>query len=224
MNARRALVLLAVLLAGALPAGCGHPVPAVARVVSDGQLPRSAPELERLIIPTVPSRLPRMPDDAVVPPAGGKGLDDVARYAKDAAREREVLRRYGYRFGWERYWGRSAGSTAVPLVAMPMTSVFVYQFGDWTAASVYSRDLAANEAEYYRGMLEDDPPDLPGACRLLRVDGPSPSAGLRGPAAFAWCAHGVFSVSVSAVSDTPQAARAEVVAALRAQLRRLPAG
>jgi hypothetical protein len=188
-------------------------MPGVARVMSDAQIPRSAQELERLIIPDVPSGLPRLPDDGLDPPAGPKALDDVARYAKDPGHEHQVLQDYGYRFGWERFWGRGMA---------PVTSVFVYQFRDWAAAGVYTRDLAGNDAEHYQGMLQPDPPGLPAGCWLLSVDHPSRTAGLAGPAAFAWCAHGVFSVSVTAVRDSPRAAAAEVGAALRDQLARLP--
>jgi hypothetical protein len=45
---------------------------------------------------------------------------------------------------------------------------------------------------------------------------------LHGPAAFAWCVHGVFSVSASAVTDSVDAAEEEVHAVLTAQLELLP--
>ena len=45
---------------------------------------------------------------------------------------------------------------------------------------------------------------------------------LTGPAAFAWCAEGVFTVAVTAVAADPAAARAELTAVVAAQLERLP--
>lgn len=205
--------VLAMALATLLISGCGASMPGVARVVSTGQVPGSAQELERLVITEVPSGLPRLPDDGLEPPAGRKDLEDVARYARDPGHEQKILREYGYRFGWERFWGRGTG---------PMTSVFVYQFRDWASAGVYAREIAGNDAERYRGMLQEDPSQLPAGCWLLTVTHPDPSSGLHDPTAFAWCGHGVFSVSVTAVSDSSRAAQAEVAAALRAQLRRLP--
>lgn len=213
MSTLRPPAVLAAVLAAALLSGCGSSMPAVATADSGGHVPGSAQELEQLLITDVPSGLPRVPDDGLQPPAGRKDLDDVARYAKDPGHEQQVLREYGYRFGWERFWGRGTG---------PTTSVFVYQFRDWASAGVYAREIAGNDAEYYHGMLQNDPPQLPAGCWLLTVDQPSSSAGLHGPAAFAWCGHGVFSVSVTAMSTSPRAAQAEVAAALRAQLRRLP--
>jgi hypothetical protein len=213
MSTPRPPAVLAAVLAVVLLGGCGSSMPAVATVVSGGTVPNTAQDLEKLVITDVPSRLPRLPDDGLQPPAGRKDLEDVARYAKDPGHEQQVLREYGYRFGWERFWGRGTG---------PTTSVFVYQFRDWASAGVYAREIAGNDAEYYHGMLQNDPPQLPAGCWLLSVDKPSSSAGLHGPAAFAWCGHGVFSVSVTAVSTSPQAAQAEVATALKAQLRRLP--
>jgi hypothetical protein len=101
-----------------------------------------------------------------------------------------------------------------------VTSVFIYEFEHRAGAGAYARDLAGNEAEYYRGMLRDDPPELPGGCRLLTVE--HPSGGLPGPAALAWCGHGVFSVSVTSVADSAAGATDEVAAVVRAQLERLP--
>ena len=66
---------------------------------------QSAEELGALVVAEVPSGLPRLPDDELEPPAGAKAVEDVAEYADDPAREREVLEDYGYRYGWERFWG-----------------------------------------------------------------------------------------------------------------------
>jgi hypothetical protein len=41
---------------------------------------------------------------------------------------------------------------------------------------------------------------------------------------FAWCAHGVFSVAVTAMARTVAAAEAEVRSVLSSQLDRLPPG
>ena len=53
---------------------------------------------------------------------------------------------------------------------------------------------------------------------------PEPDVELSGPAAFAWCGHGVFSVSVTSVADSVDAAEEEVRAVLAEQLDRLPPG
>ena len=71
------------------------------------------------MVTEVPSGLPRLPDDQLEPPAGPKAVDDIADYSDDPARERDVLEQYGYRYGWERFWGTSSA---------PMTGVFVDQF------------------------------------------------------------------------------------------------
>ena len=60
-------------------------------------------------------------------------------------------------------------------------------------------------------------------CRLLTVD-EEPETELSGPAAFAWCGHGVFSVSVTAISDSVDAAEEEVREVLADQLDLLPPG
>jgi hypothetical protein len=178
--------------------------------------PVGAPdELEALIVPTVPSGLPRLADDELDPPAGAKRLEDIAGYSDDPARELEVLEDYGYRFGWERFWGEGSG---------PVTGVFVDRFDSRAGAGAYAEDLARNDAEHYRGMLREDPADLPGGCRMLTVDDTEPDVGLSGPAAFVWCGHGVFSVSVTSVSDSVDAAEEEVRAVLEEQLDRLPPG
>jgi hypothetical protein len=185
----------------------GSATPATVR-----SLPGSPAELEGLLVEEVPSGLPRLPDAVVQPPAGEKTVDDVAGYAADPGREREVLEDYGYRFGWERFWGVAGGR---------LTSVFLHQLRTRAGAAAYARDLAANDAEYYQGVLSDDPPGLPGGCWLLTVQEAPPASGLDGPAAITWCGHGVFSVSVTAVSDSVEAATAEVQELLPRQLERL---
>jgi hypothetical protein len=176
-------------------------------------LPGSRAELEPLIVSSVPSGLPRLPDRRLSPPAGPKSLDDVASYAPDPARERQVLGDYGYRWGWERFWGRDGG---------PMTSVFVDQFQTRRGAAEYAADLAANDAELYRGTLRPQPPHMPGGCRTLTVPSPRPGDELTGPTVFAWCQHGDFSVAVTSVAASVRAASAEVRGVLLAQLSRLP--
>jgi hypothetical protein len=154
-----------------------------------------------------------VPDDALSPPAGQKLVEDVAGYARDAVREREVLDDYGYRFGWERYWGAGSG---------PLTTVAAHQFETTDGAAAFTADLAAHEAEVYGGLLREDPPDLPAGCRLLQLDEGAPAAGVAAPAALAWCARGVFSLTVTAVSGSVESATAEVRAVVAAQLERLP--
>jgi hypothetical protein len=211
-RSRRGAVLLAA-LACLLPLGaCARSVAGDPTAGPGESLPASADDLGALVLPELPSGLPRLPDEALVPPAGAKRLEDVAGYAEDPARERAVLEDYGYRQGWERFWGSETG---------PMTAVLVDQFETRAGAGAYAEDLARNDAEHYRGMLREDPGGLPGGCWLLTVE--HPDAGqLHGPSAFVWCAHGVFSVSATAVADSVDAAEAEVRAVVVAQLERLP--
>jgi hypothetical protein len=196
------LLLLALLLA---PAGCssGPPAPAAAAT------PTSAPQLEGLVVRSVPSGLPRMPDARLRPPAGAKSARDVAGYAGDPVREQKVLADYGYRFGWERFWGDGNGR---------QTSVFLDQFRQAAGARRYADDLARNDAAHYEASRRGGSGGLPAGCRLLTSD----DAALPGPAAFAWCAHGAFAVAVTAVSDSTDGAVREVGAVVRAQLARLP--
>jgi hypothetical protein len=213
----RAVVLLGVLACLPAAGGCaravdGVPTPAAPRAAA--ATPGSAADLQALIVTTVPSGLPRLPDDELDPPAGEKTVADVAAYSDDPEREREVLKEYGYRYGWERFWG--TGGPA------PMTGVFVDQFEHRSGAAAYAADLAHNEAKHYDATLIESAPGLPGGCHLLAVDDTDPQARLAGPAALAWCGHGVFSVSVTAVADSVDAAEEEVRTVLDAQLDRLP--
>jgi hypothetical protein len=57
---------------------------------------------------------------------------------------------------------------------------------------------------------------------MLTVDDSAAQASLGGPAALAWCGHGSFSVSVTAVAGSLGAAEEEVRAVVAAQLDRLP--
>ena len=50
---------------------------------------------------------------------------------------------------------------------------------------------------------------------MLTVDDRPRQTPLGGPAAFAWCRHGAFSVSVTAVADSLDAAEEEVRAVVR---------
>jgi hypothetical protein len=209
-SAALAVGLLA--LTGCTPTVTGSATPAPATAT-----PATAEELGALVLARVPSGLPRIADGDLDPPAGAKTVDDVADYAEDPARERAVLRDYGYRYGWERFWGSTTG---------PLTSVFVDQFDGHAGAAAYAEDLAGNDAAVYDGVLRRDPADLPEGCSLLTVTGPAggadPATRLSGPAAFAWCAHGVFSVAVTAVAPTSEAATGELRAVVLAQLDRLP--
>jgi hypothetical protein len=205
---RGGLALLLALLTGCATSTDGDAAAAPAAATPD--TPR---QLEALLVPDVPSGLPRVPDAALSPPAGQKLVEDVAGYARDAVREREVLDDYGYRFGWERYWGAGSG---------PLTTVAAHQFETTDGAAAFTADLAAHEAEVYGGLLREDPPDLPAGCRLLQLDEGAPAAGVAAPAALAWCARGVFSLTVTAVSGSVESATAEVRAVVAAQLERLP--
>jgi hypothetical protein len=204
------LVAAALTLAGCTTSVDGRPSPAPVTAT-----PQAVADLGPLIVTEVPSRLPRLADGDLDPPAGAKTVDDVATYADDPDRERGVLEDYGYRHGWERFWGSAEG---------PLTSVFVDQFEHRAGAGAYAEDLARNDAEHYGGMLRESPAGLPGNCRSLTLADPEPSLGLAGPAAFAWCAHGVFSVGVTAVADSVDAAEEELRAVVAAQVERLPPG
>jgi len=207
-------VVLLVAVPGLLPltVACGRPVDGVPAVASASTSSPSAEELGELIVTEVPSGLPRLSDEDLTPPAGRKRMEDIADYARDPARERAVLADYGYRHGWERFWGTETG---------PVTGVLVDRFDSRAGAGAYAEDLARNDAERYGGMLSENPAGLPGGCWLLTVAKPDP-AQLHGPAAFAWCVQGVFSVSATAVTDSVDAAEQEVVAVLGAQLDLLP--
>jgi len=210
VNAGRLVVLVAVL---PVLAGCTSTVEGAATAAPVTATPESPAELEALIVAEVPSGLPVLPDDDLDPPAGAKTVEDVATYAEDPDRERQVLEDYGYRFGWERFWGRGTG---------PVTGLFVDQFAHRAGAGAYAEDLARNDVEHYGGMLRETPEDLPRTCRSMTIDDPEPDLDLGGPAAFAWCAHGVFSVAVTVVADSVDAAEAEVRAVVAAQVDRLP--
>jgi hypothetical protein len=216
-RARRVAVLLALLPVLTAASGCAEHDggPRAAAPAPSG--PSTPGELEPLIVDEVPSGLPRLPDDAIQPPAGAKRVEDVAGYADDPARERAVLGDYGYRHGWERFWGAGTGDG-------PQTGVFVDQFTAAEGALAYAEDLARNDAEHYGGLLSEGSPDLPEGCRRLVVDEPRPDARLWGPSAFAWCTRGPFSVWVSAIADSMDAATEEVGAVVAEQLDRLPAG
>ncbi len=211
-NLRAAALLV---LLPCLPAisGCARAVDGVPSAAPNDWAPGSADELGRLVVTAVPSGLPRLPDDQLDPPAGAKSIDDIADYSDDPAHERQVLEGYGYRFGWERFWGRGTG---------PVTGLFVDQFAHRAGAGTYAEDLARNDVEHYGGMLRETPEGLPRPCWSMTLDDPEPDLDLGGPAAFAWCAHGVFSVAVTVVADSVDAAEAEMRAVVAAQLDRLP--
>jgi hypothetical protein len=211
-SSRRAWVPALLLL---VATGCASPVEGVPTAESAPAVPSSAEELESHVVPSVPSGLPRLPDEQLSPPAGAKSLDDVASYAPDPGHERGVLEDYGYRFGWERVWGRDGG---------PMTSVFVDQFETPEGAAAYSADLAENDADRFRGMLSLQSSELPRGCHMLTVAEPGADPDLTGPTVFAWCGHGVFSVGVTSVASSVEAASDEVRAVLQEQIDRLPSG
>ncbi|MEX5717614.1 hypothetical protein [Geodermatophilus maliterrae] len=198
---------------GIATTGCTPTVAGTATPAPAAGTPESVEDLGALVLPAVPSGLPRIPDDDLQPPAGAKTVDDVAGYAEDPARERAVLRDYGYRHGWERFWGSTTG---------PLTTVFVDQFDHPGGAAAYAEDLAGNDAAVYDGVLRRDPADLPEGCSLLTVAEVDPATGLTGPAAFAWCGHGVFSVGVTVVSTSEEQATDEVREVVLAQFDRLP--
>jgi hypothetical protein len=204
-----------VVLVALLPAlaGCTTSVDGTATAAPVTATPESPADLEARIVDEVPSGQPLLPDDDLDPPAGAKTVQDVATYAEDPDRERQVLEEYGYRFGWERFWGPASG---------PVTGLFVDQFAHRAGAGAYAEDLARNDVDHYGGMLRETPEGLPRTCRSMTLDDPPPDLDLGGPAAFAWCAHGVFSVSVFVVADSVDAAEDELRAVVAAQVDRLP--
>jgi len=209
----RAAALLFLLPCLPTTAGCTHAVDGIPSAAPPPPVPASAQELGKLVVTEVSSGLPRLPDDQLEPPAGPKAVDDIADYSDDPARERDVLEEYGYRFGWERFWGTGS---------VPTTGVFVDQFDTRSGAASYAEDLARNDAEHYGAVVHENPPDLPGGCRMLTVDDEDAQEKLGGPAAFAWCARGPFSVSVTSVTDSLETAESEVRAVVGQQLERLP--
>jgi hypothetical protein len=211
----RARAAALVLAATAASGGCTRPVDGIPTPAPVTATPAAVAELGELVVTEVPSALPRLADDGLQPPAGAKRVEDVATYADNPARERELLEDYGYLHGWERFWGAPDGA---------VTGVFVDQFEHRAGAGAYAADLARNDTEYYRGVLREDPAELPGNCWSMTVADPDPALGLGGPAAFAWCGHGVFSVGVTAVAGSVDAAEAEVQAVIVAQIERLPPG
>ena len=105
-----------------------------------------------------------------------------------------MLEDYGYRFGWERFWGTGSG---------PMTGVFVDQFASRAGAGAYAEDLARNDAEHYDGVVHENPPEsarrLPDAHRRRRGRaGGARAVRRRWPGA----ATGPFSVSVTSVAGS----------------------
>ena len=254
-------VLLAVLACLLPVGGCARSVDGAPTAGAGEPLPASAEDLGALVLTEVPSGLRRLPDDGLMPPAGAKRVEDVAGYARDPARERAVLQDYGYRHGWERFWGSQDGPLTSVFVDQfehragagayaedprrerevledygyrfgwerfwghgegPVTSVFVDQFEHRAGAGAYAADLASNDADHYGGMLRESPSELPRTCQSLTLDDPDPGLGLDGPAAFAWCAHGVFSVAVTVIADSVDAAEAEMRDVVAGQLDRLP--
>jgi len=220
MGAAAALLLLVPLCSGCAssdepsgPSGPTRASGAAAGSAPASSMPSTVDGLESLLLTDVPSGLPRVPDDELDPPAGAKTIDDVARYGDDAQEQRAVLENYGYQRGWERFW--RAGNV--------LTSVFLDQFSGPHGASAYAADLARNDAEYYGGVLDSAPGDLPAGCVLMAHDDPAPQHGLAGPAAFAWCSAGDFTVAVAAMAGNPAEARTELAAVTVAQLARLPA-
>lgn len=208
-----AAVLLVVLPVMPSLAGCARTVEGEPTAAAASAVPHSVDELSRLLVTDVPSGLPRVPDDQLQPPAGPKSVDDIADYSDDPEHERHVLAQYGYRYGWERFWGTGPAR---------MTELFVDQFEARAGAGSYARDLARNESQRYDAVVHENPAQLPGGCRMLTVDDADAQASLGGPTAIAWCAHGSFSVSVTAIADSLEAAEGEVRAVVRAQLDRLP--
>ena len=209
----RAAALLFLLPCLPTTAGCTHAVDGIPSAAPPPPVPASSQELGKLVVTEVPSGLPRLPDDQLEPPAGPKAVDDIADYSDDPARERDVLEEYGYRFGWERFWGTGS---------VPTTGVFVDQFDTRSGAASYAEDLAGNDAQHYGAVVHENPPELPGGCRMLTVDDEDAQEKLGGAAAFAWCARGPFSVSVTSVTDSLETAESEVRAVVGQQLDRLP--
>ena len=165
----------------------------------------------------MPSGLPRLPDDELDPPAAAKTVDDVAGYSDDPQHEREVLERL-------RLPAR-LGAVLGHRTPAPMTGVFVDQFERRAGAGAYAEDLARNDAEYYDGVLHEDPPGLPGRLPAAhRATTPARGQGSAARPRFAWCGHG----RLQRLGDRRRRLRADAADEVRsapsldAQLDRLP--
>ena len=211
----RSRLLVALVTASALT-GCASPVQGVPTAAAGSApvagLPGDVDELGDLVLSEVPGGPVPVPDDELDPPAGPKTVEDVAGYSEDPERDAEVLEDYGYRWGWERFWRPDGG----------LTTVFVDQFDGVAGAAAYATDLRRNDAAYYGGSPERHPAGMPEGCSQLTVADPPEDTGLEGPSAFAWCAHGPFTVAVAVVGADPEAATEAVREVTRAQLDRLP--
>ena len=117
-RSRGIVVRLVVLCSLTAVGACARPVEGAPIPGRGVPLPASADELGDLIVTEVPSGLPRLSDGDLTPPAGAKRVEDVAAYADDPVRERAVLEDYGYRHGWERFWGRKSGPVTVVTAAI----------------------------------------------------------------------------------------------------------
>lgn len=208
--------LLAALAAACALTGCASPVPGVPTPAAGSavvaELPGDVEELGDLVLTEVPGATVPVPDEELDPPAGPKTVQDVAGYSEDPQRDAQVLEDYGYRWGWERFWRPDGG----------LTTVFVDQFDGVAGAAAYAADLRRNDAGYYGGSPDRHPRGLPEGCAQLTVPDPPADTGLDGPSAFAWCAHGPFTVAVAVVADDPADALAAAREVALAQLDLLP--
>ena len=188
-------------LRGVRPAGDGAPRRAV------GSSPASAEELGALIVTEVPSGLPRLPDEDLTPPAGqeaGRGHRGLCPRSGTGAGGPRGLR-LPVRLGT--VLGHRDG---------PVTGVFVDQFDTRAGAAPTPRTSPATTPSTTAACWRR--PRRP-AGRLLVADrgGPRPGAAARAGRVRLVRAR-VFSVSVTAVADSVDAAEEEVRAVLEAQL------
>lgn len=208
--------LLALLAACTPLVGCASSVEGVSTAAAGtspvGDLPGDVEALGDLVLTAVPGSPAPVPDEELDPPAGAKTVEDVAAYSEDPDRDVEVLEDYGYRWGWERFW-RPDGS---------LMTVFVDQFDGRGGAAAYATDLRRSDAAYYGGSPDRHPAGLPEGCAQLDIPDPAASTGLDGPAAFVWCAHGPFTVSVAVVAGDMTRAVDQVRRVAIDQLDRLP--
>lgn len=197
-------------------AGCASPVDgtptAAAGTAPVAALPADVTALGELLLTAVPGSPVPVPDDELDPPAGPKTVEDVAAYSEDPDGDEAVLEEYGYRWGWERFWRPDGG----------LTTVFVDQFAGVAGAAAYATDLRRSDAAYYGGSPDRDPAGLPEGCAQLALADPPEDTGLAGPAAFVWCAHGPFTVSVAVVAADVDTATEAVRTVVVDQLDRLP--
>ena len=179
------------------------PAPAAPRAVDGaagagarGRQPRpAAEELAELVLPEVPSGLPRLPDEDLDAAGGRQDRRDVAgvrRRPRRASGRSSRTTATGY--GWERFWGDGPGA---------LTGVFVDQFEHPAGAARLRRGPRPQRRRALRrGAATRNRPTCPAAAGCSRRR-PAPDGRADRPRRVRLVRPGVFSVAVTAVARTP---------------------